>query len=63
LNRCKEVASRCEDMKQAANVDDSERKMWATIVAGVRSAADELLVAVDDIDDEDDSQAGRSSIG
>jgi len=50
-------------MKQAANVDDSERKMWATIVAGVRSAADELLVAVDDIDDEDDSQAGRSSIG
>jgi len=66
LNRCKDVASRCEDMKQASgNRDQAEQKMWATIVAGVRSAASELLVAVDALDDVENEgkSAGKGAVG
>merc|ERR1712224_232030 len=48
LNRCKDVAAKCEDMKKQSKSDiKMEKTMWATIVAGVRTQADSLLKDVD----------------
>uniref|UniRef100_A0A6T6T2H3 Uncharacterized protein n=1 Tax=Amorphochlora amoebiformis TaxID=1561963 RepID=A0A6T6T2H3_9EUKA len=46
LNRCRDVAAQCEDIKQATGDNDT---MWATIIAGVRGAADWLLRHVEEL--------------
>mmetsp|Transcript_659 Transcript_659/g.1296 ORF Transcript_659/g.1296 Transcript_659/m.1296 type:complete len:1065 (-) Transcript_659:266-3460(-) len=61
LNRCNEVAARCEDMKRSTSEGDTEQKMWATIVAGVRTAAEDLRNHVDEVSREEEIETYRET--